>query len=65
MVKKLYKGVFIFAHQSMTRHTKAFSEKQAKQFFFRQIAKKHEVSEFMVADYFSEHKDKFLITEEE
>lgn len=64
MVKNLYCGVFAMKRESFISYAYAYSEKQAMCVFCRRIAKKHNVSNYMVRDYINSNPGCYKITKE-
>lgn len=60
-VKNLYEGKFNYSRQIYTLYAHAFSEPQAKEVFFRRLAKKHDVSIYTVRNQFDGSRDNFKI----
>ena len=59
--KILYRGIFNYAHELIILYTYAFSPAQAKERFFRRLAKLHNVSVHAVRQIFDGSKPNFSI----
>jgi len=60
---KLYEGVFNGQRKIYFLYCHAYSSKQARLNFCRQIAKKQDVPEWMVLQYFQKDKENYIIKE--
>jgi hypothetical protein len=63
-VKNCYEGKFNYSRQIYTLYCHAYTEAQAKEVFFRRLAKLHDVSVWTVRNHFDGQKDNFRITKE-
>lgn len=59
--KHCWKGIFNYSRELLVLFCYAFSEKQAKEVFFRRLAKKHGVSVYAVRQIFDGSKDNMSI----
>lgn len=63
--KTLWRGKFVFSHESHIFYRKAYSERQAKVLMCREISQKHGVPYGFVIEHFSEGKENYSIQREE
>jgi len=59
--KKKFKGIFNYSYELFILYAFAYTEAQAKEVFFRRLAKLHDVSVWTVRNHFDGNSDNFSI----
>ena len=62
MPKQCWKGIFNFNRELYILYAYAFSEKQAKEIFFRRLADRQDVGINTVRNFFNDEKPNYEIT---